>query len=306
LPSVLITLVHAQVNLLLLLLVSGVVSSVVRARHWRAGLCLGGAICLKVFPAFLLGYVLWRKNWRCLGGCGLGLLLGVVVIPAAVLGPARALAYHRQFVEAVLLPGVGAGGNDSRTRELTGIVHTDSQSLMAVAHNTLHLDRATRPESIGRTVRVVAVAAGLLLTGLAVLAAGHRPRGPATGEVLFFGALAVNMLLLCPVCHMGYFCLMLPLTMAIIDRYCLPARQAVEAQGARAERRQAVILCALSGLFMLNLALQASVFVPGLELLRDLGVTMYTALGLWLLASVVLWRTARDERRSARAASLAA
>src|SRR5262249_33222907 len=118
-PPVMANLVHGQVNLLLLLLLSGMIASLLRGKEVWAGLLLSGAICLKVFPLFLLGYVVWRRRWRCLAGCALGLCLGVVIIPAAAVGPRNALAYHEKFAEVVLLPGLGRGTDQSRAEELT-------------------------------------------------------------------------------------------------------------------------------------------------------------------------------------------
>ena len=48
------TLMRGQVNLLLLALLCGMAAATLRGRSLLAGGCLAGAICLKVFPAFLL------------------------------------------------------------------------------------------------------------------------------------------------------------------------------------------------------------------------------------------------------------
>jgi hypothetical protein len=60
---------RGQVNLLLLALLCGTAAATLRGRRFRAGLFLAGAICIKVIPAFLLLFPLWRRDGRCLLGC---------------------------------------------------------------------------------------------------------------------------------------------------------------------------------------------------------------------------------------------
>jgi hypothetical protein len=300
-PPVMANLVHGQVNLLLLLLLSGMMASLLRGKEMRAGLLLSGAICLKVFPVFLLGYVVWRRRWRCLGGCALGLCMGLVIIPAAAVGPRKALAYHEKFAEVVLLPGLGRGSDRSRADELTNVVFTDSQSLMAVAHNALHLDRPTRPLTISPELRRTATLLGLGLTGLVIVAAGGRRLSSPRRELLTLGALSVNMLLLCPVCHMPYYSLLIPLIMALVDQYWLPAQDAVVARGWRGATGQGRLLLALSALFVINFVARILIHVSGLEYLKELGLSMLAGLPVWGLAVVVLWRSRRPALESAGA-----
>jgi hypothetical protein len=282
LPPILATLVHGQVNLLLLALISGMIALSLRGRPWGAGLCLSGAICLKVFPAFLLLYPLWRRDVRCLAGCGLGLLLGLVVIPTAVWGPAGAWEQHRRFAEVVLLPGLGRGTDHTVAEELTNVTATDSQSLLAVIHNTLYPDRLTRPNQVSVGVRRMAYAVVGLMTLVLLLSAGRRKRS-AGEEMFFFGALIINMLLLCPVCHLPYFCLLLPLAAALVERYWLPLRLG------RLDRWAGLRYYGLLTLFVVNIVARTLPHVPGLQVLRDLGLSTYAALPLWLLAVASLW-----------------
>src|SRR5260370_478605 len=88
LPPIGHTLMRGQVSLLLLLLLCGMAAALLPGGAWHAGLWLAGAICLKVIPAFLLLYPLYRRDVRCLTGCAVGLVLGLAAIPAVVFGPA--------------------------------------------------------------------------------------------------------------------------------------------------------------------------------------------------------------------------
>ena len=101
------TLARGQVTLLLLALLAGFAADLCRRRDLRAGLWLAAAICLKIIPAFLLIVPLWQRNLRCLAGCVLGLIVGLLVIPAGVFGLPRTLEYYAEYDAKVLRPGVG-------------------------------------------------------------------------------------------------------------------------------------------------------------------------------------------------------
>src|SRR5205823_6254799 len=111
LPAIGGSLMRGQVDAVVLLLLSGLIVAVLRRRRWQAGLWLAAAISLKVIPAFLLLYPLWRREWRVLGGCVVGLGIGLAVIPAAVFGPVRTWAYFQEWTEVVARPGLTPGGD---------------------------------------------------------------------------------------------------------------------------------------------------------------------------------------------------
>jgi hypothetical protein len=276
LPSIGHTLVRGQTNLLLLALLCGAVSATLRGRSWRSGLCLAGAICVKVYPAFLLLFPLWRRDGKALGGCALGLLVGLLVIPAAVFGPARTVSYYQQYARILLGPALGLGSDQTLDSEILESINNDSQSLQSALHTSLHLNRYLRPPKPSTAVTLIAFGMGGLMTLLTLFAAGRRPaQGPAA--VLFFGALVAIMLLLCPVAHTHYFCLLAPLLMALF----------VVAWTGRNDMRLGLGLTLLLGL---NLVTYVLTTLPSLELLRDLGVVAYPTVLLWATATVKLWQ----------------
>jgi heme A synthase len=111
--------------------------------------------------------------------------------------------------------------------------------------------------------------------------------------VLFLGALTLVMLASSPVCHVHYFVLSLPLVMALLAREWDRAGQ----------MRLSPALCVL---LLVQLVGNALPLIAGLELVKDAGLSLYTALALWATACVSLWRraplAAKPEAHLAKAA----
>jgi alpha-1,2-mannosyltransferase len=285
LPPIGHTLMRGQVSLLLLLLLCATLAALLRGRSWQAGLWLAGAICLKVIPAFLILYPLSRRDGRCLAGCAMGLVLGLAIIPAAVLGRARTVAYYQEWTHVLLWPALGAGSDQSRAKELLEATATDSQSIQAALHNALYPDLATRPPQPSMAVRCIHWLAGGLLTLLTLLIAGRRQDGPAVA--ITFGALTVLMLLISPVCHLHYFCLSLPLAMGSLATVWNHETHERPEKGKRIGR---VALVAVLILYAIANALPQ---FPSLQILRDRGLATYAALLLWLTGMIILWKHGR-------------
>jgi hypothetical protein len=269
LPPVGLSLMRGQVNMILLLLLAGVASSVMRGLSGKAGLWLAGAICLKVIPAFLLLFPLWRRDVRCLAWCAAGLFIGLVAVPAVALGPTRAVTSYRSFFEGVLAPGMGASTHPTRAHELLDITATASQSLQATLHNTLHPHRWYRPNHATTAVVWSARLLGLALTGLTLLAYGWKRERDALDSLVLLSCLVLCMLLLSPICHLHYFTLSILLVMGLLL--------------AEWEKRSDLRLSAgLILLLLVNVVANALPNFDGLEVFRDLGLAMYAGLGLWL------------------------
>ena len=230
---------------------------------------------MKVIPAFLLVYPLWRRDRRCLAGCALGLLAGLGAIPVAVFGPARTVTYYREWTEALLLPAMAKGNDHLRDTELINITATHSQSFLPILHNWLNPRESQRPaQAAAATRRAHWCIAGLLT--LATLAAAGRRRETATTMLLAFGALTLMMVLASPICHTHYFVLSVPIVMGILASF--PA-----APAEWMDRRLRLLLG-------VNLIANAVPLMDGMEPLRDFGLITLLALSLWLTACVLLWR----------------
>jgi len=73
---------HGNVNIFILFLVMATLYSFARGRDGVSGLLLGLAIACKVTPALFIAYFAWKRAWRALVGCGVGLVLFFLVIPS--------------------------------------------------------------------------------------------------------------------------------------------------------------------------------------------------------------------------------
>ena len=205
--------------------------------------------------------------------------MGLAVIPTAVFGPARAWQRYHTFATVILAPGLGDQTDKSRLQELTAVT-TDTQSFLAVIHNTLHRDPATRPEWVDPWVRNVHWLLGAVFTGVTLLAAGRRRPRTAGHTALVLGALVLLMFLLSPGCHMHYFLLALPLIMTFLA--LRPVREGRPRLG-----------LGLSLLLGINLVCNIVPRWPGMQVPRDLGLVTYATMLLWLTAIVVLFRRER-------------
>jgi hypothetical protein len=267
-----VALVRGQADLLLLALLCAMIAAVITGRGTVAGFCLAGAICLKLFPAYLLIYPLWRRDLRLLASCALGLVLGLIVVPAAFFGPAMAMSYAREWNQVLIQPALLGGSDRSRTGELLDVNATDSQSFVALIHRwhnleeTLRLPRPLRSRPLETWATPVHWAIAIMLTALTLAAARWGPRRSALDEELFLASLAVIMVLSSPVSHLHYFTLAVPLAMGLV----MAGRgEAVYPRPEWIWFFAAVAACGVVSLF------------PGLEVLRDLGLEGFAALALW-------------------------
>jgi hypothetical protein len=290
LPPIGHTLMRGQANLLLLALICGMIAGLMHGRSLIAGLCLAGAICLKIFPAFLLLVPLWRRDWRCLGGCTLGLIAGLILIPLTALGPRGFVTEYRQLGIVLVGPALGLGEDKSRAEELIEVNATDNQSIQTTLHNTLYFDRDTRPKVAEPWERYTTWFIGGTFTLLTLAAAYRRRTDNGLSVALLVGAMTLVMMWLSPVCHSHYFVLSVPLIMTLLARSW--------------ERRPQVLnrFAALSiGMFVLIVVQIIGYTIPLIQATRDLGFSLYTSLPLWLLACVALLHQDKNAAADQRA-----
>jgi hypothetical protein len=273
------TLMRGQSNLLVLALLAAALADVLARRSFRAGIWLAASMCIKIFPAFLVLFPLWRRDGRMLAGTAVGLFLGLVIIPVVVMGPARTAHAYERLTEVLIKPGMGSGTDATRAKELTNITATDTQSLLAILHNGLYPDPANRPAQASPELRLISLLAGGAMTLLTFLAAGWRRNDDPVRVTLFFGCLILDMLFLCPVCHLHYFCLTLPLIMALLAL-----------QWQKQPHLHPGWL--LGGLLVLNSLAMLLPHHPTWDVFRRLGMAGYAGLLLWVVGIGLMWRRA--------------
>jgi hypothetical protein len=272
---------RGQVGTLLLMLLAGMLSSAARGRSFRAGLWLAAAITLKVIPAFLLLYPLWRRDGRWLAGAGVGLALGLVVLPSLVLGPKQTWDYNVRWVQVMFLPTIDVQSDPSRFDELHTMHKIDNQAPVSIIHHWrwFGVPLQDRPTEAALSTKAAHLAVGSLATLATLLAAGlWRPRAVGGDHVvLVVGLLLCVMLMVTPVCHPDYFALACPLIAALFSRSLQQ----------RASADISPVWWLGIGVYVLANAL------PKFESLVDLkmyGLAGLTGIALWALGTLVLAR----------------
>jgi hypothetical protein len=141
-PMIGATLSRGQSTLLILLCLAAMTAAFMRGRSSLAGWWLAGAICIKVFPAYLLLYPLWWRDVRCLATSFAGLLLGLCVLPAAIMGPATTIASYQEYFQFFLQPAFTGADNLSDPNGSWNEIHGHIQSFKAVLFGIANLDPA--------------------------------------------------------------------------------------------------------------------------------------------------------------------
>jgi alpha-1,2-mannosyltransferase len=220
------TLQRGQVNALVLLLIAGLFRATARQRRFASGLWLAAAICVKIIPAFLVLFPLWRRDTRALGGLLAGLVIGIVIIPVSVWGVSESIALHEKLATDVLFPGVLGSGQKKRDEELLKMTATANHSIQAAAHNLQYWDIMPRPPRASAQTRAIHLSLSLLLTGACLLCYGKRPSDDPLRNLLLLGSLLAVMLACSPISHPHYFCFLVPLVMALqtVERRRCPGR----------------------------------------------------------------------------------
>jgi hypothetical protein len=116
---------HGNINLFILFLVVASLYAFHRGRDLSAGLLLALAITCKVTPALFVPYLLWKRAWKALAGCALGLLLFSWLIPGCFLGMGRNAQLLESWYEGMVKPFVvdGQVTTEHMNQSLPGLVY---------------------------------------------------------------------------------------------------------------------------------------------------------------------------------------
>lgn len=145
---------HGNVNLFILFLIVGGVYAYHRGRDWVAGGTLALAIACKVTPALFVPYLLWKRSWKALGGCAVGLLLFLVVVPSVRLGFEQNLHLLTSWRQTMVDPYLVGGEvtTEHQNQSLPGLVfrlathspsfltYQDDKPVPVAYHNLISLE----------------------------------------------------------------------------------------------------------------------------------------------------------------------
>ncbi|MCX7887681.1 MAG: DUF2029 domain-containing protein, partial [Verrucomicrobiae bacterium] len=77
---------RGQTSPLIAWLVTVAVGCVLERAWWRGGAALAGAIVLKIFPALLVPFLAWKRQWRSVVAAGIWLAVLIFAVPSCVFG----------------------------------------------------------------------------------------------------------------------------------------------------------------------------------------------------------------------------
>jgi hypothetical protein len=289
------TLMRGQVNLIVLASLCAALAGWIRQQQFRAGLWLALAICIKVVPAFLLVYPLWKRDGRSLLGCLTGCVVGLVLIPGIVFGPARAVTHYETYAKAFYGPFFNVNDDDRSKEEIAG---TDSIGVRNALHNWMYPSADKRPENMHRGAKAVYFVLGFAMTLLTLWPGTNRsrersvsrPRDLTTRCAHQLAGLILLMTIFSPVSHTHYLLFCLPIVMSLL---------------AHAWQNQATIRTPrlLTTCFIVFNVTIAVAYLPGLEILKDRCAALFATLPLWAIALAQLWRAPAETRPSADGAA---
>jgi hypothetical protein len=192
---------RGQSTPILLLCLAGCGASILRGRSLRAGLWLGLAAGIKLFPAYLLIYPLYRRDRRFLTGAAIAIGASLLV-PVFIMGPSASFSAYREFGVDRLMGEATGGGDPVVADELHG-TNSRIQSFEYMIYDAVHPIRESRAPAPPLPYFLAHIAVSALLTAGALWV--MRRRGDSLSEFLFFAALVQLVIPILPVSRPHYY-----------------------------------------------------------------------------------------------------
>ena len=194
--------VHGQLNLLLLLLLTGVWAADRRGHPRWAGALLGLATAIKLFPGFLFVYFVLRREWSAVR-TGLLALAAITVLTALLLGPT---SYRTYFLE--VMPQTSQWRSEWPNLSLSSLwfkLFESSRRLPPIE---------IQPLAHAPALALVGVAATMIAVTAILAAVTPRLRSRRDWDLLF-ALTMIGMLLVSPITW-DHYLLMLALPVAVV------------------------------------------------------------------------------------------
>lgn len=282
-----------QTNILVMALVYWTLLLLLQRREWWAGLPLGAAIAIKVFPAPMLAYLLLRWRLRAVASTLAATAFFLFVFPAPARGLRRNYLEVKDWGLRVVEPYLSRGQAGDWGQHALDF---GNQSVQAVLHRYLTrvdanvLARRGKPIYINianlsdRSVNLIVLAVSIALATVFLAACGwRRPRGPDQ-EMIEYSLVVIGLLLVSAIAW-TYFFVMLLLPIAVAVRL-LPVGQAARPEpaegrpGSPLSPRSAGGLWIAFSLFVLATALLRIHHLRALGSLGLVSIALYVALAL--------------------------
>ncbi|HKI37940.1 MAG TPA: glycosyltransferase family 87 protein [Gemmataceae bacterium] len=198
-------LTHGNVNLFILFLVTAGLYAFHKGRPVGGGLLLALSIACKVTPALFVPYLIWKRAWRALAGCAVGLVLFLWVVPSCFLGWEKnqelLTSWTRHMIVPFLIDGEVTSSHENQSLPgLAARLLTHSPSFIDYDPLPPH---GPRPQRYDNLLDLSLAAASRLVKGAELLFVGlvvwrcRRPLAPRAGWRLAaeFSVIVLGMLL---------------------------------------------------------------------------------------------------------------
>jgi hypothetical protein len=191
---------RGQATPFVMLCLAGCSSALLRRASGKAGLWLGFAAALKLYPFYLLIYPIRRLDRWFLTGAALTILIGLAT-PFALMGAKAGCAAYRSLGD-LLFGEVSGSGSPTVARELHG-TGSRIQSFEYMIYQSLDPDGDDLLPVPPPLYFALHVVLSIVLTLIALLAMRHRT--DPLGELLFFAGLMQLMIPILPVSRPHYY-----------------------------------------------------------------------------------------------------
>ena len=268
------TLMRGQVNVMVLALLCAAMAGWIRGQSYRAGLWLAAAVCIKVIPAYLLVYPLWKRDGRALAGCAAGCFAGLVLIPVLAFGPAKTVTHYETYAKCFFGAFLNLTDDD---RSKVEVASTDSIGVRNAVHNWTYSEPSERPEEMHPAGKAAYLLLGFAMTFL-TLWPGRKSGGATTQVAHPFACLIVLMAIFSPVCHRHYLLFCLPIVMSLL------------ASTWKNQPTNRLPWWLTASFIVFNVTMFLA-YMPDLEAFaKDRCIALFTTLPLWVIPVWLLWR----------------